>query len=70
MERYGAPDSEEAQFYEREAEQIEAKILRTKATTIAGVIALLEHEHIDADEIAIESLRALDARATLAGEPV
>jgi hypothetical protein len=50
----------EAEHYEREAAKVEAEILRTRATTIAGVIALLEHDHIDADEIAVASLREIE----------
>jgi hypothetical protein len=58
-----------AKRYFRLAAEVERKILQTGATTIAGVIALLEHDHIDADEIALASLRELAGRVTVAADP-
>jgi hypothetical protein len=48
-----------ARSYQHEADALAGKIRSTKATTIAGVMALLRLDHIDAGEIAIESLREL-----------
>ena len=56
-------DRIEAKRYFRLVAGLEATILKTPAKTIAGVIALLEHDHIDADELAVESLREIDRRA-------
>jgi hypothetical protein len=52
----------EARYFERAAPNYEAKILKTRAATIAGVIALLEHDHIDTDEIAVASLQEIERR--------
>ena len=56
-------NSAEAKRYYRLAEALEAKIQKTPARTIGGVVALLEHDSQDTDELALESLREIERRA-------
>jgi hypothetical protein len=58
-------NSAEAKRHYRLADALEAKILKTPARTIAGVIALLQHDHIDADELAVDCLKEIERRAIL-----